>query len=234
MSKDEKTKGGSRIIRHKLPKKTDKFALGDSKLIESIEKHIKTHIGESETVLHEVVSAGIHLDIHVVLPSKKRKFCTLVTSGMSERPMNVPKDIEDREKWQYCELVTCLPAYWNMSKEDFEKEENYWPIRLLKTIARIPSEFDSWISFGHTIPNEEPFAPSTDMMCGYVTFPYLFEPEFFTLKYKEREVHFFYMFPLYKEEMDLKLEKGVDALEELFGENDVSFVVDPKRENVAR
>ena len=40
-------------------------------------------------------------------------------------------------------------------------EKWYWPIRLLKSLARLPIASDTWLGFGHTLEHEEDFAKDT-------------------------------------------------------------------------
>lgn len=42
------------------------------------------------------------------------------------------------------------------------------------------------------------------------------------------------LIPLFQEEMDFKLKKGSDAIEELLNENDGGFEINPNRKNVAK
>jgi hypothetical protein len=82
---------------------TDRSA--EFELVTSVSRHldaIVSHIGKPETVLHELVSELVHVDIHVVVPTPKRNCYTLVTSGMSDRPMNVPAGLEEL---RFAELV---------------------------------------------------------------------------------------------------------------------------------
>ena len=46
-------------------------------------------------VFHEIVSDVVHIDLLHVPPRRERPFHTLVTCGMSVRPMNVPQDAEE-------------------------------------------------------------------------------------------------------------------------------------------
>lgn len=206
---------------------------GDPDLINAITDHIERHLGPVEQVFHEIVSPTVHVDIHWVAPSAARPWHILVTSGMSERPMNAP---EAMSEFLYSELMVSLPASWPISAEAFEDEANYWPIRWLKILARFPHEYETWLSFGHTMPNgnpPEPFAPSTDL-CGMMLVPPAQAPELFELKMDDgRTIHFWSLLPLYREEMDLKLEKGADALLDLFDQAGVSEVINPARPNVA-
>ena len=117
-----------------------------------------------------------------------------------------------------------------------EDEANYWPIRWLKQIGRLPHEYHTWIGYGHSIPNGDPPEPiANTQFAGVVLMPtYALPPEFFRLTTEAGDIiNFWQLVPLYREEMDLKLRKGVDALENAFHEHEIGFVVDPGRPNVA-
>lgn len=60
-------------------------------------------------------------------------------AGGDEAPMNAP---EGAEEWRYAELLCVLPADW--------------PVRRLKSLARLPHEHDTWPGPGHTIPHGDP------------------------------------------------------------------------------
>ena len=47
---------------------------------------------------------------------------------------------------------------------DFETPGGYWPYRMLKELARLPHEFDTFLWKGHTVPNgdpPQPYGPNT-------------------------------------------------------------------------
>lgn len=227
------SKGGSEIHRYKAPTGDPVPSYGDEKETEVIEQHIEKYVGEIKKVYHEIVSEYIHVDVHWIAPTKKRNFHTLITSGMSFRPMNVPKGMED---YKYGELLLCLPPEWKLSQKDFSNENNYWPIRWLKILASFPHEYNSWLSRGHTIPNGEsgePFAPNTKFSGMYITYPLHFETDFVKLKISPKKTVWFYsVIPLYTKEWKFKLDKGSDALEELFDKNKVSELLNPKRPSI--
>lgn len=76
--------------------------------MEKIQQHVERFIGKVDMVYHEIISDFVHLDIFLVNPTPERNFFTLVTSGMSQRPMKAPPGAE---KFQYAELMICLPSY---------------------------------------------------------------------------------------------------------------------------
>jgi len=68
-----------------------------------------------------------------------------------------------------------------------------------------------------------------------LTPPYWLSPDFFRLTTKDGEIITFYMIvPLYQEEMDLKLKGGAEELEKRFEKEDIDFVLDIRRRNVAK
>lgn len=213
-------------------------ASGDSE-IELITEHIEKHFGKIESVFHEIVSEFVHLDIHHILPNDTFPFHILVTSGMSDKPMNVPVgQNEDR----FAELCILLPKDWPIETEKykllddvFKDENSFWPIRWLKLIARFPHEFDTWIGWGHTIPNGEaadPFSDNTKLGCMLIMPGISLPLSFFDLKVSgEKTIKFFCLYPLYKEEMNYRLQKGTDKLLEKFDKYKISDVININRQN---
>ena len=195
----------------------------------AIEQHIKNTFGEFENVFHELVSPDIHVDICVVPPSDERDYYTLVTMGMGAHRMNVPEELAEY-KLERAELAIALPADWKLDQESMKDEKWYWPIRLLKSLARLPINCDSWLGHGHTVENREPFADNTKLCTATLIGPQDTEDgsEVCTLPGGE-EVNFYQVIPLYEDELDYKLEHDVDAL--LNKMRGISFVVNPTRQN---
>ncbi len=197
--------------------------------MEAVEEHIEQYFGKFENVFHELVSPDIHVDICVVPPSEERDYCTLVTMGMGAHRMNVPEELAEY-KLERAELAIALPADWKLDQESMKDEKWYWPIRLLKSLARLPIASDTWLGFGHTMDNKENFAENTKLCAAILTGPQSTEEggEVCTLPGGE-EVNFYQVIPLYEDELDYKLEHDVDALlDKMAG---ISFVVNPTRQD---
>src|SRR5258708_5308531 len=106
--------GSSRVVRHPQndgPIEPDTESSASPRL----EPYIAETFGEIRTVLHEVASDGLHVDIYVTEPTGAAKYFTLVTSGMSQRPMKPPKGLE---RFKLAELVMCLPADWPFKESE--------------------------------------------------------------------------------------------------------------------
>ena len=196
----------------------------------AIEQHIKNTFGEFENVFHELVSPDIHVDICVVPPSEERDYYTLVTMGMGAHRMNVPEELAEY-KLERAELAIALPPDWKLDEESLKDERWYWPIGLLKVLARLPISNDTWLGFGHTMDKQSPFAEDTELCAALLVGPQDVVwngGEVCTLPSGE-EVNFYQVIPLYRDEMEYKLENDVDALFEKM--EDISFVVNPTRPN---
>ncbi|MBB3113833.1 hypothetical protein FHS18_005946 [Paenibacillus phyllosphaerae] len=237
MSKEELSPSGAPIYRHEARDRELELATGDSAAAEAITAHIEKHIGPVRHVFSEIISDLVRVNILVVEPSAKRNYYTLVTCGMSDRPMTVP---EGAEQFRFAELMLCLPPTWKLSDEAFRSEDNYWPIRAMKVLARLPHEYETWLYHAHTIPNAnppEPYAVNTKLSGMMLSLPTIADDleAFFTLQLGEdKPVHFFTLLPLYEEEMNFKLSKGADALLEKLAQADVNELVDPRRKNVCK
>ena len=197
--------------------------------MEAVEGHIEQYFGKVENVFHELVSPDIHVDICIVPPTEERDYYTLVTMGMGAHRMNVPEELAEY-KLERAELAIALPADWKLVQESMQDERWYWPIRLLKTLARLPIASDTWLGFGHTMDNEEDFAKDTKLCAAILTGPQDTEDgsEVCILPSGE-EVNFYQVIPLYRDELEYKLAHDADAL--LDKMNGISFVVNPTRQD---
>ena len=232
---DDVSPGGSPIMVHSREK--DFTPPQGEEHIEAIGAHIERHLGPVSGVFHEIISDLVHIDVHVVPATEQFPYLRLVTSGMSDLPMTVPDEV-DADVPRYMELMVTLPADWPISQDAFEDERNYWPVRLLKGLARLPHEYDTWLGFGHTIPNghpSEPYAPGVGFD-GAIGLPPVTPPEDFAELVLEdgKVISFMTIIPLYPEEMDLKLKKGAEALLDRFDAKNIQDVIEPGRTNVAR
>jgi hypothetical protein len=197
--------------------------------MEAVEGHIEQYFGEVENVFHELVSPDIHVDICVIPPSEERDYYTLVTMGMGAHRMNVPEELAEY-KLERAELAIALPPDWKLDQGSMEDERWYWPIRLLKVLARLPITSDTWLGWGHTTENQTPFAENTKLCASLLTGPQNMDTggvgQVCALPGGE-EVNFYQVIPLYREELEYKLAHDADALIEQMAE--ASFVVHPDR-----
>jgi hypothetical protein len=208
-------------------------------LADAIGEHVTRHVGPIANVFHEVKPHLVHLDVLVVGPTDERPYTTLVTCGMSVRPMRVPienpEDLGRVPELRHAELLLSLPPEWPLTPDAFLNEDHYWPVRWLKRLARLPHIDESWLGLGHTIPNGDPpapFASNTRFSCWLVDEPVRLPREVRKLRTGDRAINFYALVPLYEDEMRLKLAKGGAALGQLLDRAHVSELIDLKRPSV--
>ena len=195
----------------------------------AVEEHIRQYFGSFERVWHELASPDIHVDICLIPPGDERDYYTLVTMGMGAHRMNVPGELADH-KLERAELAIALPPDWKLGEKDLADEQWYWPIRLLKVLARLPIQSDTWLGWGHTVDNQEAFAENTGLCAAMLISPQGVEEGAGVCALPDgSEVNFYQVIPLYREELRYKVaHEAEDLLEQLEG---LSFVVDPDRPN---
>lgn len=198
--------------------------------IDIIEKHIEHYYGNFEFVFHEKVSPDIHVDICLIPPSEECNWYTLVTMGMGAHLMNVPNQLKE-EQLERAELVICLPEYWKLDKEHLKDEKWYWPIRLLKELARFPGENNTWLGWGHTVSYDGPLSYTTELCASILINPPCENVGGNTCTLPDgEEVNFYQVIPLYRDELEYKLKNGTQKL--LDKMNDNILLVNPHRLNV--
>ena len=194
---------------------------------DALNAHLEKFFGHSDHVFHEIVSPDIHVDIYIIEPTAERNYYTLVTLGLGAHWMNVPYELAEY-KLERAELLIYLPADWDIQGDD---EKYYWPLRWLKILARLPLEQDTWLGWGHTVPNGGPFAENTLLSGVLLINPEDVEDGAAVCQLPNgEEVNFYQVIPLYEEEMNFKIAKGAEALLGKMG--GVNAVVDINRANV--
>lgn len=187
-----------------------------TKEMDKVSNYIEQQYGEYDLVGHENVSTDIHCDIIVVPPTEEQPYYKLVTMGAGAYKMNVPKE------WRSyvcarAEYVIFLPKDWNLESA---KEEDYWPIRMLKYIARLPIRSDDWLCDSHSVLLTEEgntIAPNAGFnSCVILPSTGKNGQEVKPLKLDlfGKKVAFYQLFPLYPEELEFKLKHSFDELME--------------------
>lgn len=134
----------------------EKLTIYSEKDEAEVNEFISGEFGEFTHVFHEVASADLHIDIAMIPPQEGRNYYTLCTIGAGAYRMNIQDEVRVGNMLsEYSEYMICLPADWKLDQESLKDEENYWPVRLLKSTARMPIWSGSWLGAGHTIGNEE-------------------------------------------------------------------------------
>jgi hypothetical protein len=222
---------GTGIVRHEPRYDGFVAAAGQrQEVAEAIDRHVATHFGPVAFVLHEIASHLVGVHVYVVGPSAERPYQTLVTSGMSERPMTVP---DGHGISPYAELMLCLPADWPLTQAALLDERTGWPVRVLKQVARLPHEYGTWIGEWHSVPNGDPalpYAPGAPFAGAVVTPMLNVRPEARTIDVADgTRINLLALVPLHPAEVMLKVSQGTDALIAALDRGGVSELLDPTR-----
>lgn len=168
----------------------------------AINEHYDRYVGETTNVFHEIVSDRVHIDVNIIPEVPGRDFKVLYATGMSALPMpGLPRES------QYAELFVVLPKDWPIEGDPLEDERNFWVIRMLKTMSRIPTDYGKGIYPGISMPNSDPDQPFPGtgfygMMLGT---PGIFDPMFEQLNVGEKTINFYPLLPMTKPEVDWKM-----------------------------
>lgn len=206
----------------------DDCELYDEDELDAIEDHIEEYFGDFPTVFHEIRSSDIHCDIYIVPPTETRDYYTLITVGMGAHVMDLPEGLETEESGR-AELMICLPKNWKIGEND---PKWFWPISLLKNLSRLPINCETWLGWGHSVDNKDMFAENTKLCGSLLIYPEDVGSGADTCKLPNGDtVNFFEVIPLYREEIDFKVDNDAHALLEKMN---VSHIVDISRENVCK
>ncbi len=154
--------------------------------------------------------------------------------GAGAYKMQIP---EQWQKYQldYAEYVICLPKDWNLNSGD---NTDYWPVKLLKDVARLPIWCDTWLSYGHTTQSDEEgsaYASNTGFNSVVLNFAANKKGDIRLIMPSGKTINFYEIVPLYPEELQYKIENGADALFKLFEEKGIPYkVLDLNRKNALR
>ena len=198
----------------------------------AVEEHLARYFGSFDRVLHELYSPDIHVDICVIPPGEGHNYLLLSTMGMGAHCMAVPEELAEY-RLERAEVMIALPPDWPIASVE---ERWYWPIRLLKNLARMPGEMDTWLAWGHTVDNGSYYAEDTEL-CGCILVDAMFSGEegCTCILPGGEPLNFYVVLPLYREEMDYKRSSNADSLlDRLFSGPEASPVLNKTRQNCCK
>lgn len=205
--------------------------LGDAAAAAAILAHIRKYVGPVESVFHEFEAGEFGIDIHHVPPAKKRRAHTLVTTGLSNRPLPKGSGVG------FAELVMRLPPDWPMSDDALDADSAAWPIVLLQALGRLPHENAVAYDFGLCIDGDGlPFdlAAATGFAGVLLAPPVTVPDAFWCLDAGDGKiVDFFGVVMLYPDEVALAKSEGVVALAHGLDALKVTELVKPGRKSAA-
>ncbi|PGZ95430.1 hypothetical protein COE51_20380 [Bacillus pseudomycoides] len=195
-------------------------------------EHVTKYFGAPITTIGEIIPGSkVGINIHIIPPSKRNNFITLVTTGMSDYPMD---NSEGANEFKYAELIQKLPLDWPMNKNDLKDQSIYWPLGWLRRAAHIPHNYDGYLTAGVILPNGEPPQPfASNTKLSSILICKVQEQGLEKVETQQGNIiNFYTLLPIYEEERNLALEKGYKYLLNKMNEKGITDILDIKRENV--
>ena len=200
--------------------------------------HIEKHLGPITATFRREDSDS-PVDLLWLRPSANRPYHTLVTLGLSDRPMDIPDSVPQKTMGERAELMIMLPPEWNISPDNLNSEQGYWPIAWLTMLADFARTPGNWLGTGYVFPNGDPMTEIADTPFSGVLVlpPFVSHPhEYYAFHSRDgTRLNLYAFIPLYPGEIDLKSEQGLDVLLEHFDKTGInSEVVDIHRKDSSR
>ena len=184
-------------------------------LIKQRENHYTRFLGPlDQKIMHSTDAKIVHVDIYTFAPTADRDFYTLITGGMSDVPQNIPED-------------------WNISPRAeimlYCHQPKPWMYSVLKGLAEMPSDDDTFLSYRHTVPNGMPMTADPSLLTGYFFFyPILEIEEFSPMVVDGDDTDILLMIPITDDEREFAINNGVDKLVDICHEH-LDPVIDEHR-----
>lgn len=233
---EQTTPGGDPIHRHSA-ERARPMGLPDvpPEWAQQREAFYGAHFGEPRCVLHEVHGRQPHIDVYACAPSEAlgRDYHTLITSGMSDLPMNVTDDVpkEQRAALRRAELLMYV------SEADWQAwHQGNFPHGWLRWLAEAVHEWETYFAPTHTAPNggdpPAPLLPGSLMTTAFLLeATHEHEEARHGLRLGDDPVNLLWMVLITNAECDVKVKHGAEALVKLLEENSLPQCVDMSRQS---
>jgi hypothetical protein len=186
--------------------------------LEGREGHYQRFFGPlDQPVMHSTDSKPVHIDVYQFAPTSDRPYWTLITGGMSDERQIEPSDCAEHMSSR-AEILMYVPA-----PQD-------WMFSVLKGLAEMPWNDDTYLHWWHTVPNGMPMTSKPSALTSFFFLPPYFEAEGFTDFHLEGEkVDFLWMVPITEAEREYAIEHGSQELESVFQRTGLSPVLNEHR-----
>jgi hypothetical protein len=200
--------------------------------VKNAAEHCRRHFLQTDSppmmTLQEIVPTELPIGVRCCHTAGR---LTIVTDGMSARPLHVPPG---EERYRYAELLMYLPAWWPFDRSTLAKDsEFFWPYDWLRRTARYAhlhkTFFGSWTTVANSHPPE--VLHESVGFTGLLVMDELKEWSRCVLA-DGKEIVYYLTYPLYTEEREFATRHELVELLVKFADRGLEMTVDPKRPNV--
>lgn len=139
--------------------------------------------------------------------STVRSMWTYATAGMSQPGDDLPVELHlfsPKPSQSHVELLTAIAHYHRNEAQ---------------------------LGMGHTVNFGRPWMPGSLCDHGLISLPYLDGPDLEILEIEDNTVHFLWLIPITRHELEFKKKNGLEALEKEFDKHNFNYL-DPLRDDV--
>jgi len=195
-------------------------------------KLYETHLGEIDQLFKDTEPEAVAPSIDIL--AFERDFSTeddeedlgwvLITSGMSDRRMTLDPEAE-AEARDDASLRRRAELVWYVRDPKPEYQAH------LRWLAKFPFIDSTWLGFGHTIPLPEPIFSGSKLTTSLLLTPIIAPEQEIadSLTIDDDPVELLVVHLLTNDEHRLKQESGVDAILDLFDDNEYPLVLNERR-----
>jgi hypothetical protein len=190
-------------------------------LLKARESHYVRHFGAlNQPVMHSTDFKPMHVDIYQFAPTNERPFWTLITGGMSDARQIRPDDCAEHMSPR-AEILMYVP------------EPQNWMFSVLKGLAEMPFDRNTYLHWWHTVPNGFPMTAQPSLLTSFFFLPpYHESADFGELTLEGDRVDFLWLVPITEAERAFAVEHGSRELEMLMENAELSHVLDESRSSV--
>ena len=173
------------------------MSLDAAEFFEERESHYTKFLGPlTDPVLHSTDLKVPHIDVYQFRPTESRPFWTLITGGMSNyRQPGAPDGIAPR-----AEILL------------YASQPENWMFSVLKGLAEMPFDNNTYLHWGHTVPNGMPMTARPSLLTNFFFLPAYLEPvSFLELTIAGDSVEILWMVPITDAELEYKLTHDTSA-----------------------
>lgn len=177
----------------------------------------------------EMISTHDTFDIiRFSIEHAQKRYLVISTSGLWKYTMPVTHKYEGSE---HIELGFCVEADWH-----FEDENYNWIFQKLEWLANFMIERKTWFGVGHTIPNGKPaqtISKAFQQDHFFFDEASFLEREFQPFRIDNINVHFLFIIPISKSELDYKMKKTTFGFQKKMSKKGVNEVLEDFRVDIA-
>lgn len=189
----------------------------------NLQEYVTCKIGNIHLSIPSQTLDDEEIEVIIVEPTKQKPYYTLITNGLSNYEMKIPRQFESNS---FCELKLFLPKDWKVLNPNINY---YWPIKSLFQLANDIVRNYGYITFGSIISFKSKIADN--MPFNSFLFVTGVDDE---VVINNKHISLYSVIPIYNEEVIYAKQHSGESLFNNLVDNGLIFppIIDIKRKNI--